>query len=125
MGEPEKFEIVDKAEKLMYHVLDMTTNRKNYPVKYRRVADHLQLFGINLVSYIVSANTIWSSTAESKRRKAELQTQAIAELDKFLLLAKYSLHANLISAATAEKWTALAHDVKYMTIAWRKSCLQA
>lgn len=109
----------------MFHVLDTTTGRRNYPVKYRRVADSLQLFSINVVSYIVSANTIRSTTSDGKRRKAELQTDAISELDKFLLLAKYSLHANLISAATAEKWTALAHDVKYMTIAWRKSCLQA
>lgn len=109
----------------MFHVLDTTTGRKNYPVKFRRVADSLQLFSINVVSYIVSANTIRSTTSEGKRRKAELQTDAISELDKLLSLTKYSLHASLISAAVAEKWAALAHDVKYMTIAWRKSCLQS
>lgn len=125
MPDYEKFEIGNKAEKLMFLILDATTNRKNYPVKFRRVSDSLQSCAINTVSCILNANNIKQTLPEWKRRRAELQTAAVSEIDKLLLFTKYSLHAKLISSATAETWTSLAHDLKYMTLAWRKSCLQA
>ena len=58
MPDYEKFEIGNKAEKLMFLILDATTNRKNYPVKFRRVSDSLQSCAINTVSCILNANNI-------------------------------------------------------------------
>lgn len=124
MGSPGKFEIGDKAEKLLFSVFDLTTNRKSYPVKYRRLADFLQMTCLNIASAINKANLAKQSGAPDWReRRVVLQTTALGELENFQLVAKYSLHAGLISAATAELWSGMAHDIKYMTLAWRKSGL--
>jgi len=116
-----KFEIGDKAETLYFDVFDRTTNRKNYPVKFRRMADKLQEFSLDIYSYLLDANSFSGVSEENRRRRYTLKTRAITCCNKFLSLTKYSLHAHLISAATSETWTNLAHDIKFMTLAWRKN----
>ena len=114
------FQLVDKAEQLVFAVLDITTNRSHYPVKFRRLSDRLQEYVLNIQSSVIDANSIKPDTEFRKARRFELQTQAIAGCNKFLSLTKYSLHAKLISSSTSEVWTGLAHDIKFMALAWRK-----
>lgn len=121
MAEELKFEIGNKAEKLYFDVFDITTNRKSYPVKHRRIADKLQETVLNIYCHLLDANSIKADTAQRKEKRFDVQTAAITECNKFLSLAKYSLHAGLISAATCERWADFAHDVKFMTLAWRRS----
>lgn len=121
MSDETKFEIGNKAELLYYSVFDLTTNRQHYPVKFRRLADKLQEYALDIHGDVLDANAYPTDSYEHKQKRWDLQTSAITKCNKFLSLTKYSLHAHLISAATSEKWVALAHDVKFMTLRWRKT----
>ena len=120
MNDDIRFKIGDKAEKLYFTVFDLTTNRKNYPIKFRRLADKLQEYALDIHSDVIDANSFKADSATHKQKRYDLQTSAITKCNKFASLIKYSLHAHLISAATSEKWTNLVHDIKYMTLSWRK-----
>lgn len=116
-----KFEIGNKAEQLYFSVFDITTNRNHYPVKFRRLSDRLQECALDIYSDLLDANAFKADTVAHNIKRKDLQTGAIAKCNKFLSLVKYSLHAKLVSCATAEKWTDLAHDIKFMTLAWRRA----
>lgn len=116
-----KFEIGNKAERLYFEVFDTTTNRKHYPVKFRRLADKLQECVLDIYCDLIDANSFKTDTPQHKAARYDLQTKAITHCNKFLSLTRYSLHAKLISFATSEKWTELAHDIKFMSLAWRKN----
>lgn len=121
MSEEVKFDIGDKAEALYFSVFDLTTSRQHYPVKFRRLADTLQKYALNIHSDVMDANSFRNDSPSQRQKRFDYQTSAITHCNKFLSLVKYSLHAHLISAATCETWTSLTHDVKYMTLAWRKT----
>lgn len=121
MADERVFELGNKAEKLYFDVFDVTTSREHYPVKYRRMADRLQEYALDIHSDILDANSIKGDTPRHKEDRFDLQTSAITKCNKFLSLVKYSLHAKLISFAKSEEWTNLAHDIKFMALAWRKS----
>lgn len=113
--------IASKAEELLFAVFDQTTNRNHYPVKYRRLADCLQDCVLKIQSNILDANELRTDIQAHSTRRYALQTNVVSKCNQFLSLTKYSMKASLISAATGEKLTQLAHDIKYMTLAWRKS----
>jgi len=115
-----RFELGNKAENLYFSIFDITTNRKHYPVKFRRLADHLQERALSIHASILDANALKSDLPQEKAAKLRHQTDVISSCNKLLSLIRYSLHAQLISSSTCEKWTGLVHDVKYMTLAWRK-----
>ena len=121
MSDERKFEIGEKSEQLYFKVFDLTTNRQHYPVKFRRMADKMQEYALEIHSDILDANSYTSGSPTHKQKRYDLQTCAITKCNKFLSLTKYCLHANLISFATCEEWTSLVHDIKYMTLAWRKT----
>lgn len=121
MSSEVKFDIGDKAEELYFSVFDLTTNREHYPTKFRRLADQLQKYALGIHSDVMDANSFRTDTVSQRNKRFDFQTSAITKCNKFLSLTKYSLHAHLISAAIGETWTNLAHDVKFMTLAWRKS----
>ena len=115
-----KFEIGDRAEKLYFDVFDLTTNRSSYPVKFRKLSDRLQEYSLDIYSDLLDANAYKSDTIQNKQKRFDLQTSAITKCNKLASLVKYSLHAHLISVATSERWISLIHDIKYMSLAWRK-----
>lgn len=120
MSEETKFLIGEKAEILYTEVFDLTTNRQHYPVKFRRLADKLQEYALDIHSDIMDANSYPTDTSNHKQKRYDLQTSAITKCNKLASLVKYSLHAHLISFSTSEKLIALIHDVKFMAFAWRK-----
>jgi hypothetical protein len=116
-----KFDIGDKAKQLMFKVFDSTTDKAHYPSKFRCLAGKLQEYVLNIHSNVLDANSFRSDSPEHKSKRFDLQTEAITNVNKFLDLTDYSFSRNRISAATCEEWTGLAHDIKFMTLAWRKS----
>lgn len=117
----QKFEIAEKSEALYFSVFDITTNRDHYPVRYQRLSKRLQDYALDIHEDVLDANAYRADSPAHKAKRYELQTKAITDCNKFLSLAKYSLHARLISYATSELWTELAHSIKNMALAWRKS----
>ncbi len=123
MAEEVRFKLADKAENLYFDVFNITTNRDHYPVKYRRMADKLQEYALDIYNDIMDANSFISDTPQHKVKRFDLQTSAITKCNKFLSLVKYSVHAKLISFAKSEEWTKKAHDIKNMALAWRKNTI--
>lgn len=116
-----KFELAEKSEQLLFSIFDITTNRAHYPVKFRRLGDKLQEYSLEIHGEILDANAYRADTPRHQAKKFELQTSIITKCNKLMSLIKYSLYAHLISYSTSEKWTALVHDIKNMTLAWRKT----
>ena len=116
----ESFKIGEKAEELYISIFDLTTSRQHYPVRFRRLSDKMQEYALAIHSNVYDANSYDKDSAKYKDVRFEAKTKAITDCNKLLSLIKYSLHKGLISAATSEKWTELCHDVKYMTLSWRK-----
>lgn len=113
----EEFKIGKKAETLIAYTFDVTTNRKKYPVKFRRLVDRMQLYALDIFDYVMDANECDIYTELPERRR--LQTKAINTCNRIMVLINYCLSKNLISAATCEEWTEHVCNVKYMTISWR------
>lgn len=116
-----KFDIGEKAEQLLFGVFDMTTDKSHYPYKFRRLADRMQEYALNIHSDLLDANGIKSDSDIHKKERYELQTKAITTINKFLSLVKYSVSRNRISFDVGEEWTELVCSIKYMTLAWRKA----
>ena len=115
-----KFDIGDKSKQLMFKVFDATTDKSHYPSKFCQLASKLQEYVLNIHSNVLDANSFRTDSVEHKQKRFDLQTEAITNVNKFLDLTDYSFSRNRISAATCEEWTGLAHDIKFMTLAWRK-----
>lgn len=115
------FELGVKAEALYFDVLDKTTSRDHYPVRFRRLSDAIQECAVKIYCNIIDANAARTDTVKGREAAYELKTAVVSDCNKLLSLTKYSIQRNLISAATGEKWSQLLHDVKYMCLAWRKS----
>jgi hypothetical protein len=84
------------------------------------LADKLQECVLDIYCNLIDANSFKGDTLQHKNARYDLQTKAITHCNKFLSLTKYSLHANLISFSTSERWIGLAHDIKFMSLRWRK-----
>ena len=115
------FEIGVKAEALYFDVFDKTTSRDHYPVRFRRLSDRLQDCALNIYCNTVDANAARTDTQRGRELAYTLKTAVISDCNKLLSLTKYSMHRKLISEAAGEEWTKKIHDVKFMTLAWRKS----
>lgn len=102
------------------NIFDLTTNRTHYPVKFRRLADKLQEYALDIHSDVLDANSYPTDSLNYKQKRYDLQTSAITKCNKLASLIKYSLHTHLISFSTSETWIDLIHDIKSMTISWRK-----
>ena len=56
-----------------------------------------------------------------KRERCEAITRAITLCDELLFYIELSMNLELLNAGSAECWSKMVSDVKYMSIAWRKS----
>lgn len=117
------FLIGQKAEALFNSVFDLTTSRQHYPVKFRRLADKMQEYALEIHSQVIDANSFPKDTPAHITARFDAATRAIAHCDKLFSLIKYSLSKQMISAASCEELSGLCHDVKYMSLSWRKSDL--
>lgn len=116
----EPFKIGEKAEELYTNIFDLTTNRQHYPVRFRRLSDKMQEYALEIHSNVYDANSFDKDDSRYKGKRFEFKTQAVSHCNKLLSLIKYSLRKNMISSAMSEKLTELCHDIKYMTLSWRK-----
>ena len=114
-----KFSIGDKSKTLLTQVLDFTTDRRKFPVKFRNLIDAIQKCALSIHCDALSANGITTNTQKRKDDRYDLQTSVVSNCEILLSLIEISLRKGLISAATGETWSGLTTDIKYMTLAWR------
>ena len=110
--------VIVKAKELAVHSFKLTSNCNRYPKKYRHsLCDRIQLLSLDLYESLMEANRIKNVTRKAER--CEMITRAITLCDKLLFYIELSMMLGLLNDKSAEYWSKMVMDVKYMSIAWR------
>lgn len=111
--------VIVKAKELAVHSFKLTSNCNRYPKKYRHsLVDKIQIKSLEIYEKLYEANRINNSI--DKRLRCETITKGITYCDELLFFIELSMGLNLLNDRSAEYWSKMVCDVKYMAIAWRK-----
>ena len=110
--------VIVKAKELAVHSFKLTSNSNRYPKKYRHsLCDRIQIRSMDIYETLLEANRI--NNATNKWQRCEMITRAITLCDKLLFYIELSMMLDLLNDKSAEYWSKMVSDVKYMSIAWR------
>ena len=110
--------VIVKAKDLAIHSFKLTSNCNRYPKKYRHsLVDRIQIKSLDIYETLLEANRINNVT--HKRERCEMITKAITICDEMLFYIELSMLLQLLTDKSAEYWSQMVRDVKYMSIAWR------
>jgi hypothetical protein len=110
--------VIVKAKELAVHSFKLTSNCNRYPKKYRHsLVDRIQLKSLDIYEALMEANRI--SNITHKRERCEMITRAVTICDQLLFYIELSMLLQLLTDKSAEYWSQMVRDVKYMSIAWR------
>ena len=109
--------VIVKAKELTVYTIKITSNCAKFPKKYRfTLCDRMQNKAMTIYELLLEANRTHIS---HKVTRSELQTKAIMNCDQLLFYIELCLELNIIAPNSAEYWSKLVSDIKFMTIAWR------
>lgn len=109
--------VIIKSKELAVHTIKITSNCNKFPKKYRfTLCDRMQNKSMDIYELLLEANRTHISNLKSRN---ELQTKAITNCDKLLFYIEMCLQLNIIQPNSAEYWSKLVSDIKFMTIKWR------
>lgn len=115
--ETDDLKVILKAKELTVHTIKVTSNCKKFPKKYRfTLCDRMQNKAMTIYELLLEANRTHLS---NRLLRNELQTKAILNCDELLFYIELCLQLNIIESSSAEYWSKLVSDIKFMTIAWR------
>lgn len=110
--------VIVKAKELAVHSFKLTSNCNRYPKKYRHsLVDRIQIKSLNIYETLLEANRIHNVI--HKRERCEAITTAITLCDELLFYIELSMMLNILTDGSADYWSKMVSDVKYMAIAWR------
>ena len=110
--------VIVKAKELAIHTFKLTSNCNRYPKKYRHsLVDRMQIKSMDIHDALLEANRI--NNVVNKRERCEMITKAIMHCDELLFYIELSINLGLLADNSAEYWSKMVRDVKYMAIAWR------
>lgn len=110
-------QVIIKAKKLCVHTMKVTSNSKKFPKKYRfTLCDRMQNKAMSIYEFLLEANR---TLVSDKTVRNELKTKAILYCDELLFYIEMCLELEIIQPNSAEFWSGLVSDIKFMTIAWR------
>lgn len=110
--------VIVKAKELVLHSFKLTSNCNRYPKKYRHsLVDRIQNKSMDIYETLLEANRINNVTRKYDR--CEKITRAITLCEELLCYIELSMNLDLLNANSAEYWSKMVQDVKYMSIAWR------
>lgn len=112
--------VIVKAKELAVHSFKLTSNCNRYPKKYRHsLVDRIQVKSLDIYETLLEANR--TNNVRNKWERCEMITRAITNCDEMLFYIELSMMLDLLNAKSAEYWSKMVQDVKYMAIAWRTS----
>ena len=112
--------VIQKAKALALHSFKITSNINHYPKKYRHsLVDRIQIRSLDIYDALREANNISNKTHCAERCK-EI-TKSISYCEHLMFYIELSMNIHLISAESAQHWTSMVKDIKYMSLAWRTS----
>ena len=110
--------VIVKAKDLAVHSFKLTSNCNRYPKKYRHsLVDRIQVKSLDIYETLLEANRI--NNVRHKRERCEMITRAITICDEMLFYIELSMMLQILTDKSAEYWSQMVRDVKYMSIAWR------
>ena len=110
--------VIVKAKELAVHTFKLTSNCNRYPKKYRHsLVDCMQVKSLDIHDTLLEANRINNMT--HRRERCEMITRAVTQCDELLFYIELSMNLGLLADSSAEYWSKMVRDVKYMSIAWR------
>ena len=110
--------VIVKAKELAVHSFKLTSNCNRYPKKYRHsLVDRIQIKSMDIYETLLEANRI--NNVSHKRERCEMITKAITICDEMLFYIELSMLLDLLTDKSAEYWSQMVRDVKYMSLAWR------
>ena len=111
--------VIVKAKELAVHSFKLTSNSNRYPKKYRHsLVDRIQIKSLDIYETLFEANRINNVT--HKLERCETITRAITLCDELLFYIELSMNLDLLNASSAEYWSKMITDVKYLSLGWRK-----
>ena len=115
--ESNDLKVVIKSKELAVHTIKVTSNCNKFPKKYRfTLCDKMQNKSMNIYELLLEANRVNLNDIKTRN---ELQTKAILYCDELLFYIEMCLQLNIIQPNSAEYWSKLVSDIKFMTIKWR------
>ena len=112
--------VIVKAKDLAVHTYKLTSNCNRYPKKFRHsLVDRMQTKSMDIYESLLEANRIHNVT--HKRERCEMITRAVTLCDELLFYIELSMMLELLNDKSAEYWSKMVTDVKYMALGWRKS----
>ncbi len=109
--------VVIKAKELTVHTIRITSNCNKFPKKYRfTLCDRMQNKAMTIYELLLEANRTHTN---NRTVRSEFQTKAILMCDELLFYIELCLQLSIIESNSAEYWSKLVSDIKFMTIAWR------
>lgn len=113
-----ELKVIVKAKELAVHTFKLTSNANRYPKKYRHsLVDKMQIKSLEIYELLLEANRI--SNIKNKFDRCETITKAITYCDEMLFYIELSMNLQLLNGNSAEYWSKMVSDIKYMAIAWR------
>lgn len=110
--------VIVKAKELAVHSFRLTSNCDRYPKKYRHsLVDKIQIKSLEIYETLLEANRI--NNISNRNLRCEMITKAITFCDEMLFYIELSMQLHLLKEKSAEYWSKMVSDVKYMSIAWR------
>ena len=118
MEQDRELKIIIKAKELNKHTFKLTSNCNRFPKKYRfTLCDRMQRKSMDIYEYLMEANRTDLNT--SKKRRFDLQSKVVLLCDELLYYIELCIELEILASKSAEYWSKLVSDVKYMTLAWR------
>ena len=110
--------VIVKAKELAVHSFKLTSNSNRYPKKYRHsLCDRIQIISMDLYEALMEANRINNVT--NRRERCDMISRAVMLCDKLLFYIELSMMLSLLNPQSAEYWSKMVMDIKYMSLAWR------
>lgn len=110
--------VIVKAKELAVHTFKLTSNSNRYPKKYRHsLADKMQIKSLEIYEILLEANRI--SNITNKNLRCEMITKGIVYCDELLFYIELSMNLGFLNDKSAQYWSKMVCDIKYMAIAWR------
>lgn len=112
--ENNELKVIIKSKELAIHTIKITSNCNKFPKKYRfTLCDKMQNKSMNIYELLLEANR---THLTNKTLRNDLQTKAILNCDELLFYIEMCLQLNIIQPNSAEYWSNLVSDIKFMTI---------
>lgn len=101
-----KYEILLEAKKLAGYTLQITSNEKHFPKRYRfTVTNKAQELSMDIVNNLVIANEIYPNTRAELEARLLYQKKARAQCRALLTLVEIAAETFGVKAGTLEEWT--------------------